>query len=98
MTDDTKSPGARRGEILSAEVKRAASAKNGLAICNAYVETAKKLLAENPAMSLKEKQVHHGALIQAIEVRKVRMNQDCSNVLDELARLLGVLSRSASSR
>jgi len=95
MTEEMKSGGARRGEILAAEIRHATITNNGAAICSAYVETAKKLLAEYPDMSPTEKQAHHGALVQAIENRKVRTNHDCSNVLGQLARLLGPLARSA---
>jgi hypothetical protein len=61
MTEETKSPGARRSEILAGQMRQAASTNNGAAICSAYVETAEKLLAENPEMSQTEKQHHHGA-------------------------------------
>ena len=98
MPEETKFTVARRGEILAAEIRRAASSNNGASVCDAYVETAKKLLAENPDMSLTEMRFHYDGLIQAIEVRKARLNQDCSNVLREVANLLLVLSRSASSR
>jgi hypothetical protein len=93
MTEETKSPGARRAEILAAEMRCAAITKNGAAIGHAYVETAKKLLAENSEMSSVEKQAHHGALIHAIEMLRARTNQDCSNVLGALARILGVMPR-----
>jgi hypothetical protein len=80
-----KSPAARRDEILTDELTKAAS--NGAAICNAYVETARKLLAEHPDMSADQKFAHHGALKYAVQTHQTNTKQDCSNVLGELARL-----------
>ena len=88
MVEAQKSSGTRRSEILQAEMRDAADARNVAGICIAYVNTALQILAEFPNMSAKEKQVHYDCLKDDIERLKVRTNQDCSNVLGELKKIL----------
>ena len=70
-------------------MRHAADARDVAAICTAYLKTARQILAEFPNMSAEEKQIHYDCLTDDIERLKVRTNQDCSNVLGELKRILG---------
>jgi hypothetical protein len=88
MAEEKKSSGTHRAEILAAELRLAASLNTDP--CVAFVETAKKIVAEFPDMSPAEKQVHYGALRHQIEMNNIRTHQDCSNVLGSVAKILGV--------
>jgi hypothetical protein len=89
MAEIQKSSGARRSEILQAEMRHAADSRNVAGICDAYLKTALAILVEFPNMSAAEKRIHYACLKDDIERLKARAHQDCSKVLGELKRILG---------
>jgi hypothetical protein len=88
MTEAEKWLATRRDQILAAEIRLAANRKNDP--CTAFIETAKKLVAEYPDLSPTEKQAQYDALRNEIEMMTVRTHKNCSHVLGELSRILGI--------
>jgi hypothetical protein len=91
MTEAEKSLAVRRDKILTDQMRLAASRKNDL--CTAFIETAKNIAAEYPDLSPAEKQTQFDALRHEIETMNLRAHQNCSRVLDELSRILGISNR-----
>jgi hypothetical protein len=91
MTEAERSLATRGDKILAAEIRLASSRKNDP--CTAFIETAKKVVAEYPDLSPTEKQVQYNSLNHEIEMMNVRMHQDCSRVLDSISKILGISSK-----
>ena len=88
MTEAEKSLAQRRDKILADETRIAASRRSDP--CTAFIETAKKIAAEYPDLSPAERQAQYDALNHEIEMMNMRAHQNCSRVLDELSRILGI--------
>jgi uncharacterized coiled-coil DUF342 family protein len=90
MTEAEKSLATRRDEIL-AEQMRLAARRNDL--CSAFIEIAKKIAAEYPDLSPAGKLAQYDALSHEIEMMDVRAHKNCTRVLAEISRILGIFNR-----
>ena len=87
-TAEKKPLGTFRGEVLQAEIRKAAHTGNDVAVGVAYANAARAIMREYPGLQRWERDMHLGCLQHEIELLKVRTHKDCSHVLPELARIL----------
>jgi hypothetical protein len=92
VAETKKSQGKYWGEILDSELARAARTCDGAALCNAFVETARKVVAEDPDMTINEKEALYYVLKHESESMRRLTNRDCSYVLESLIQVLGISS------
>jgi hypothetical protein len=89
-TEQKKPLGIFRDETLQAELRRVAHLHNDAASGSAYTNTARAIMATYPELTVAEREQQLGCFQHHIELTEVRTKQDHSNVLPEVARILGI--------